>query len=107
MRFEEAGVAVIGDQDWTVAEWSRDGALMVKLGDPSGRDVQVELERDAMSWPAEVLADRIMRLHRLALMRLRAETRERSRKESGVEWSLQAGWPSLVDVDEYRLTIDF
>lgn len=106
MLFNQVGVAVIDEH--AVVEWSRDGALMIKVGDHSGLDVQVQLEPQVVaSWPADVLADRIRRLHRLALMRLRAEARLRSRDESGAAWSLTAGYPSLTEVDEYRQTIDF
>jgi hypothetical protein len=90
-----------------VVEWSRDGALMIKMADVSGLDVQVQLEPTVLSWPAEVLADRIIRLHRLALMQLRAQARARSREESGAQWSVTAGYPSVAEVEEYRRTIDF
>lgn len=106
MYVDGAGISVINEQD-AVVEWSRDGALMIKVADVSGLDVQVQLEPAVTSWPAEVLADRIKRLHRLALMRLRAQARLRSHEESGAQWSLTAGYPSVAEVEEYRQSIDF
>lgn len=103
MHVDEAGIAVINE----VVEWSRDGALMIKIADVSGLDVQVQLEPAAASWPAEVLADRITRLHRLALMQLRAHARVASREEAGAQWAETSGFPSLAEVQEYRQTIDF
>lgn len=91
----------------TVAEWSADGALMVEL-DWQGQGLRVQLEPEvSRSWTAELLADRIMRLHRLALMRARAEQRMRIIEESGAALPTTSGWPSLTDVEEYRRTIDF
>lgn len=106
MSVDGVGIAVIDEQD-AVVEWSRDGALMVKVADVAGLDVHVQLEPAVASWPAEVLADRIARLHRLALMQLRAQARVRSREESGAQWPATAGFPSLAAVHEYRQTIDF
>lgn len=103
MHVDGAGIAVINE----VVEWSRDGALMIKMADASGLDVQVQLEPAATAWPAEVLADRITRLHRLALMQLRAHARVASCEESGAQWSETSGFPSLAEVQEYRQTIDF
>ncbi|KQH75400.1 hypothetical protein AO501_23165 [Mycobacterium gordonae] len=103
MYVDGARITVINE----IVEWSRDGALMVKMSDESGLDVQVQLEPAATSWPAEVLADRIARLHRLALMQLRAQARVRSGEESGAQWSVTAGYPSVAEVQEYRQTIDF
>jgi hypothetical protein len=113
MRYDDAGIAVTDDDDDqdqvipTVVEWSGDGAVMIET-DWSGEGVRVQLEPAATrSWTADVLADRIMRLHRLALMRARAEERMRIIKESGAPLPTTPGWPSLTDVDEYRRTIDF
>lgn len=109
----DAGVAVTDEQlpeegaIPTVAEWSADGALMVAV-DWQGEGLQVQLEPEVTrSWTAEILADRIMRLHRLALMRARAEQRQRVIEEYGTALPKNPGWPSLTDVDEYRHTIDF
>ena len=72
-----------------------------------GERVRVQLEPEATrSWTADVLADRIVRLHRLALMRARAEQRARL-NERGFPIETTAGFPSQADVDEYRRTIDF
>ena len=111
MRYDDAGIAVTDDEQneaiHTVVEWSGDGALMIET-DWSGLGVRVQLEPDAIrSWTADVLADRIMRLHRLALMRARAEERMRIINESGAPLPTTPGWPSLSDVEEYRRTIDF
>jgi hypothetical protein len=43
----------------------------------------------------------------LALMQLRAQARVRSGEESGAQWSVTAGYPSVAEVQEYRQTIDF
>lgn len=107
MQFD-AGVAVIGDQEVAVVEWSRDGAVMVKISMGwSSEDVQVQLEPLVTAWPADVLADRIMRLHRLALMRARAEARLRLIEKTGLALAVTSGSPTMAEVDEYRRTIDF
>jgi hypothetical protein len=110
MWANDAGVAVTDEQQEvvpTVAEWSADGALMIEL-DWHGQSLQVQLEPQVTrSWTADLLADRIMRLHRLALMRARAEERVRLIEELGIPWPTTPGWPTLVDVEEYRRTIDF
>lgn len=110
MWANDAGVAVTDEQQEvlpTVAEWSADGALMVEL-DWQGLAVRVQIEPQVTrSWTADVLADRVMRLHRLALMRARAEERMRLIEEQGTLWPTTSGWPSLTEVDEYRRTIDF
>ena len=91
----------------TVVEWSADGASMVEL-DWQGQGLRVQLEPEVTrSWTADLLVDRIMRLHRLALMRARAEQRMRIIDETGAVLPTTPGWPSLSDVDEYRRTIDF
>lgn len=109
MAFDEVAAAVTDDQDEsgpTVVEWSGDGALMIEV-DWSGEAVRVQLEPEATrSWTADVLADRIVRLHRLALMRARAEQRARL-NERGFAIETTAGFPSQTEVDEYRRTIDF
>lgn len=109
MAHDEVGVAVTDEQDEsnpTVVEWSGDGALMIEV-DWSGERVRVQLEPEATrSWTADALADRIVRLHRLALMRARAEQRTRL-NECGLAIETTAGFPSQADVDEYRQSIDF
>jgi hypothetical protein len=76
--------------------------------DWQGLAVRVQIEPEVTrSWTADILADRIMRLHRLALMRARAEYRVRLIEEQGIPWPRTPGWPGVTDVDEYRRTIDF
>ena len=113
MRPDDVGIAVRDDDAdqseavCTVVEWSRDGALMIEV-DWLGGNVRVQLEPEVMrSWTADVLADRIVRLHRLALMRARAEQRMRIINESGAPLPVTSCWPSLADVDDYRRTLDF
>jgi hypothetical protein len=109
MAFDEAAAVVTDERDEaepTVVEWSADGALMIEV-DWSGEGVRVQLEpQAARSWTAEALADRIVRLHRLALMRARAEQRARL-NERGFAIEATAGFPSQAEVDEYRRSIDF
>jgi hypothetical protein len=110
MAFDELATAVteqeLDTQEPTVVEWSGDGALMIEV-DWSGERVRVQLEPEATrSWTADILADRIVRLHRLALMRARAEQRARL-NERGLAIETTAGFPSHADVDEYRRTINF
>jgi hypothetical protein len=110
MAFDELATAVtepeLDTHEPTVVEWSGDGLLMIEV-DWSGERVRVQLEPEATrSWTAETLADRIARLHRLALMRARAEQRERL-NERGLAIETTAGFPSHADVDEYRRTINF
>ena len=77
-------------------------------GDGPAQQHPVQLEPEVTrSWTADLLAARIMRLHRLALMRARAEQRMRIIDETGAALPTTPGWPSLTDVDEYRRTIDF
>ena len=113
MGYDDVGIAVSDDEAdqleavRTVVEWSRDSALMIEV-DWSGENVRVQLEPEVMrSWSADVLADRLMRLHRLALMRARAEERMRLINASGAPLPIMACWPSVTDVDEYRATLDF
>lgn len=106
----ELGAAVVDGQYVSgpvVMECSADGALLVEV-DYTGGEVRVQLEPDVLrSLSADLLADRIIRLHRLALMRARAEKRVRDMSESGVVLPTTPGWPAPSDVDEYRRTINF
>lgn len=111
MWANEVGVAVTDEQQHddvpAVVEWSADGALMVEL-DWDQHRLRVQLEPEVTrSWTADVLAERIMRLHRLALMRARAEQRMRLIEQTGLPIPTTPGWPSLTDVEEYRRSIDF
>jgi hypothetical protein len=106
---QELGTAVADGQYVSgpaVMECSADGALMVEV-DYTGSELRVQLEPEVRSWSADILADRIMRLHRLALMRARAEKRLSHMAESGVMLPPTPGWPAPSDVDDYRRTIDF
>jgi hypothetical protein len=107
---QELGAAVVDEQyvaGPVVMECSADGLLMVEV-DYNGGEVRVQLEPEILrSWSAELLADRIMRLHRLALMRARADKRVRDMAESGVVLPTTPGWPAPSDVDDYRRSIDF
>jgi hypothetical protein len=86
-----------------VMECSADSVLAIEV-DYSGSQVRIQLEPDVLrSWSAELLAERITRLHRLALMRARAEMCAQLEGE----WPATVGWPSLSDVERYRRTIDF
>lgn len=90
----------------TVVECSRDGTLLIEVG-YSGEQVRVQLEPAAMSWPMDVLADRIVRLHRVALMRARADQRL-AENYAALGLPPSRGWPSHAQVDEFRrAAIDF
>lgn len=90
----------------TVIECSRDGALLVEVG-YSGEQVRVQLEPDAMTLPMDVLADRIVRLHKLALMRARAD-RRLTEEFGALGLPPSPGWPSHAEVEEFRRSqIDF
>lgn len=86
-----------------VIECSGDGALLVET-DYSGERVRVQLEPDALTWSTAVLADRIVRLHRAALMRARADRRL---AENNLGIPPSRGWPSHAEVEEFRRRIDF
>src|SRR6185437_1211033 len=59
--------------DRTYVESSRDGALMVEL-DHNGAALRVQLEPEVnATWTAELLAERVLRLYTLALMRCRRD----------------------------------
>lgn len=89
-----------------VIECSRDGALLVEVGS-SGEQVRVQLEPEALTWPMEVLADRIVRLHRVAMMRARAD--QWLAEDYGLLGiSRSSAWPTHTEVDEFRRSaIDF
>jgi DNA-binding protein YbaB len=90
----------------TYLESSANGALMVEL-DAQGEVLRVQIEPDVMaSWSATVLADRITRLHRLALMRSRA-ARLVVMNEQRAKLAPTRAWPSRAEVDEFRRSINF
>jgi|SRR5271166_544881 DNA-binding protein YbaB len=100
----------------TFIEASATGALMVEL-DAQGEVLRVQIEPEVMaSWSATVLADRITRLHRLALMRARAAGLSAMNERLSTQVRGQVGdarlapsraWPAQREADEYRGTIDF
>lgn len=64
-------------QERTYVETSRTGALLVEL-DGTGGVVRVQLEPEVnATWSADTLSERLMHLHRLALMRARFAQRQR------------------------------
>lgn len=104
---EEATVAVVDEEpEPTYLESSADGAVMVEL-DGVGRLVRCQLEPEVnASWSADVLADRIVRLYRLALMRARCAERLRI-NEQGAAMAPTTAYPTQTEVDEYRRSLDF
>lgn len=90
----------------TFIEASANGALMVEL-DAHGEVLRLQIEPEVMtSWSATVLADRITRLHRLALMRARA-ARLVAMNEQRAKLAPTRAWPSQAEVDEFRRSINF
>ncbi len=92
----------------TFVESSRDGALMVEL-DARGFLVRCQLEPVVnATWTAELLAERIVRLYTLALMRVRLEQMRRINDRGGEVTPGDGVYPSPAEVDEYRRThLDF
>jgi hypothetical protein len=85
----------------TFMESSSDGLLTIEL-DAAGGLVRCQVEPEAMtSWTADELADRVIRLHRLVLMKVRCAQRMAGLAE------LSPGFPTRQDVAEYRRSIDF
>lgn len=98
--------AAVVKAERTYVEASSDGALMVEL-DTQGEVLRVQIEPDIMAaWSAMVLADRIVRLHRLALMRARA-TALMTMNAQDAKLSVTRAWPAMAEVDGFRRTIDF
>lgn len=104
---EEATVAAVDEEtEQTYLEASSDGAVMVEL-DGMGRLLRCQLEPEVnASWTADVLADRIVRLYQLALMRARCAERERI-NEQGAGIAPTTTYPTPSEVDEYRRNLDF
>ncbi|WP_045373277.1 hypothetical protein [Mycobacterium kyorinense] len=106
--YEPETAVVVADNkpEPTFAEWSADGALMIEL-DAAGDPLRCQLEPEVnATWTADVLADRIMRLHRLALMRARCAHREWM-NEHGAGIAPRPAYPTESEVAEYRRSIDF
>jgi hypothetical protein len=88
-------------EDRTYVEASRDGAVMLEL-DRRGHTRRVQLESAVnATWTAEVLSERIVRLHTLALMRARCDERARM-NERGADMPPGEVYPSEAEVAEYR-----
>jgi DNA-binding protein YbaB len=97
--------AAVVKAERTYIEASADGALMVEL-DAQCEVVRVQIEPEVMAaWSAQVLADRIIRLHRVALMRARAKSLLAMNEKAKLPPS--RAWPSTAEVDEFLRTIDF
>lgn len=88
-------------QKRTYLETSRTGALLVEL-DPSGGVVRVQLEPEInATWSAETLSERLLHLHRLALMRVRFAQRKRM-NELGADMPPDDIYPSESEIAAYR-----
>jgi len=91
----------IETENRTYVESSRDGALMVEL-DRNGAAVRVQLEPEVnATWTAELLAERVMRLYTLALMRCRRDQLARM-NERGADQAPSDVYPTEAEVDAYR-----
>lgn len=85
----------------TYVETSRTGLLLVEL-DGTGGVVRVQLEPEVnATWSAETLSERLMHLHRLALMRARFAQRERM-NELGADMPPDDTYPSEAEIAAYR-----
>lgn len=90
-----------GTQQRTYIETSRSGALLVEL-DSSGAVVRVQLEPEVnATWSADTLAERLLHLHRLALMRARFAQRQRM-NELGADMPPSDVYPGEADIAAYR-----
>lgn len=92
----------------TYRESARDALLVLEL-DAQGYLVSggLQIEPEVMAWTAEQLAERIMRLYKLALMRCRCDER-RAMNERGADYPPDPVWPSQSDIDVWRARyIDF
>jgi hypothetical protein len=91
----------------TYVESSRDGAVMLEL-DKDGHALRVQLEPEVnATWSADTLAERLLRLHTLALMRARCDQLARM-NERGANMPPDDVYPSEAEVAAYRANyIDF
>ena len=91
----------------TYIETSRSGALLIEL-DSSGAVVRVQLEPEVnATWSADTLAERLLHLHRLALMRARFAQRQRM-NEMGADMPPDDTYPGEPDIQAYRARhVDF
>ena len=85
----------------TYVETSRTGLLLVEL-DGTGGVVRVQLEPEVnATWSAESLSERLMHLHRLALMRACFAQRERM-NELGADMPPDDTYLSEAEIAAYR-----
>lgn len=88
-------------QERTYIETSRTGALLVEL-DATGGVVRVQLEPEVnAAWSADTLSERLMHLHRLALMRARFAQRQRM-NELGADMAPDDTYPGEPEIHAYR-----
>ncbi len=97
----------IETEDRTYVESSRDGAVMIEL-DRDGHALRVQLEPEVnATWTADTLAERLRRLHTLALMRARCDQLARM-NERGANMPPDNTYPSEAEVAAYRARyVDF
>ena len=97
----------IETEDRTYVESSRDGAVMLEL-DKDGNALRVQLEPAVnATWTADILADRLLRLHTLALMRARSDQLARM-NERGANMPPDDVYPSKSEITAYRAQyVDF
>jgi hypothetical protein len=94
-------------QNRTYLESSRDGAVMLEL-DKDGHTLRVQLEPEVnATWTADLLAERLVRLHTLALMRARCDQLAQM-NERGANMPPDDVYPSEAELAAYRATyLDF
>jgi hypothetical protein len=91
----------IETEDRTYVESSRDGAVMLEL-DTDGNALRVQLEPEVnATWTADILGERLLRLHTLALMRARCDQLARM-NERGANMPPDDVYPSEAVVAAYR-----
>ena len=88
-------------EERTYVETSRTGALLVEL-DASGGVVRVQLEPEVnAAWSADTLTERLLHLHRAALMRARFAQRQRM-NQLGADMPPHDAYPGESDIQAYR-----
>ena len=98
--------AAAGTPPSMFVETSRDASLVVEV-DAHGALVRVQLEPDVTrSWDAAILADRIVRLYKLAVLRCRCQARE-TMNELGADLAPTTAYPSRTEVERLARDIDF
>jgi DNA-binding protein YbaB len=91
----------------TFIETSANSELMIELN-AHGEVLRVQIEPEIWAtWSAEVLADRIVRLHRAALMRARAKSLLAMNEQDAANLAPGRAWPAQREAEEFRRTIDF